>query len=670
MLTTRKIAATTLFMLIMMVAIKAQKRPMTTDDGLNLERLSRALLHPDGELVIYGKSELNWKKNKRETKYFAVTADGETTHQYLGKQGGSDLKFSPRGTYLTLKRKVDDFQQLFIMRTTGGEAVQLTKHKSSIGQYEWSADEQFIYFIANTAVSKEDKKNKKDGYDAYFVDEGPNGQREGQWNNIWQFKVADKTEKQMTSGQHILRNLAVHPSGQQLAFTRRTENRRNQSNHSELYLFTVVDSTMVQLTDNRAPESGLKWSPDGSRLAYLAPDDQEWLLKNNKIWTIDPASKSHHVVSGSFEGNIRNYFWGKDQNSIFFAGLQKTESNLFRLNLVEGKYTAITQGGGNTSLLGFDRKHSKVLFSKGNHQTPGDLYVSPATKISPTKLTNLNPILTDSLQLGTMKVVSWKSKDGLEIEGLLWLPPSYDATKKYPLLLHIHGGPAGVFTNSFRSQYHVWAGLGYVQLCPNVRGSSGYSDALLQGNQQDIGGMDYEDLMTGVDHLIAEGLVDPERMAVRGWSYGGILGGTTITKTSRFKAASLGAMVSDWTSEYGIGFNFDVRLWYIGGTPWENPEGYRSKSPLTHAAKVTTPTLLMHGLSDYVDTEAQSMMFFAALKDMGKEVRYLRFPREPHGFREPRHQRTRDIEEIQWIQKHTLGLDWKPWKRATVKDSE
>ena len=159
-------------------------------------------------------------------------------------------------------------------------------------------------------------------------------------------------------------------------------------------------------------------------------------------------------------------------------------------------------------------------------------------------------------------------------------------------------------------------------------------------------------------------------LGVRGWSYGGILGGWTITQTDRFKAASVGAMVSDWTSEYGPGFNYDVRRWYIGGTPWDNAEAWRQRSPLTHAQNVTTPTLILHGINDRTDTEAQSMIFYAALKDMGKTVRYIRFPREPHGFREPRHQRTRDIEEIRWMQKHVLGIDWTPWERKKEKKKD
>jgi dipeptidyl aminopeptidase/acylaminoacyl peptidase len=266
-------------------------------------------------------------------------------------------------------------------------------------------------------------------------------------------------------------------------------------------------------------------------------------------------------------------------------------------------------------------------------------------------------------------VIRWRSRDGLEVEGVL-MHPAEARVGPGPLILHIHGGPAGVFTNRFSTQNHVWAGLGYAQLMPNVRGSSGYTDELLRGNMRDIGGGDFDDLMTGVDHVVQLGVAHPDSLAVRGWSYGGILGGWTITQTDRFRAASVGAMVSDWTSEYGPGFNHDVRLWYIGGTPWENPEGYRQKSTLTHVANVTTPTLILHGDNDRTDTEPQSMMFFQALKDLGRTVRYIRFPREPHGFREPRHQRTRDVEEIRWIQRHVRGLEWTAWEREDDSKEE
>jgi dipeptidyl aminopeptidase/acylaminoacyl peptidase len=292
----------------------------------------------------------------------------------------------------------------------------------------------------------------------------------------------------------------------------------------------------------------------------------------------------------------------------------------------------------------------------------------------PVRLTDANPGFADTFALADMRVVRWRSTDGTEIEGLLHLPIGYVDGARVPLVLNIHGGPAGSWRNSFRASYHIYAGLGYASLSPNVR-SSGYTDRLREGNTvargDGIGMGDYQDLMTGVDALIEQGIADADRLALRGWSYGGILGGWTITQTDRFKAASIGAGVYDWTSEYGPGFNNDVRLWHIGGTPWDNPEGYRRQSALTHVANVTTPTLLLHGMEDTTDTEQQSMMFFTALKDIGKApARYIKFPREPHGFREPRHQRTRDIEEIRWMQKHVLGEDWTPWVRPEEPDEK
>lgn len=176
--------------------------------------------------------------------------------------------------------------------------------------------------------------------------------------------------------------------------------------------------------------------------------------------------------------------------------------------------------------------------------------------------------------------------------------------------------------------------------------------------------------MTGVDAVVAQGIADPNQLAVRGWSYGGILGGWTITQTQRFKAASLGAMVSDWASEYAMGFNHDVRLWYIGGTPWENPDGYRKQSSYTYIHKVTTPTLLLHGEQDDTCTIGQSMMFYQGLKDRGVTSRFIRFPREPHGFREPHHIRMRDAEEISWLMKHTRGIEWKAPERKDAPEEK
>ena len=666
----RKLALLPVMLLLAVPAAAQERRAMTTDDGLDMIRVGGATISPDGSWVLFSKSELDWGENERKTTWWRVPTGGGEPYRFIGEEGGSGFQFSPDGSMLSFTRSVDEKSQLFLMRTDGGEAQKLSKHKTSVGSYRWSQDGSKIFFVAAEPRSEEEEKARKDGDDAIFVDEGPSGQRAGTWNNFWVIDVASKEEKRITEVDHRIGSFAVSPGADRIAFTSRSENRRNQQNHSEIRLLDVESGEIRQLTENRAPESRLVWAPDGQSLAYTARTDGEWELMLDKIWIMDPESGDKRMVSGAFDGNISTFVWTPDASAILFSGLQGTNNNLFRLDVGSGDVVKVTSALGSLSPSSFSRDRTRMAYVFQDFDTPSDVWIGPTDGSSGVRLTDANPWIEEKIVLGKGELIQWTSKDGTAIEGILMLP-SGDPDEALPLLLHIHGGPAGVFRNAFSTQNHVWAGLGYAQLFPNVRGSSGYDDELLSGNARDIGGGDYEDLMTGVDEVIARGIADPDQLGLRGWSYGGILGGWTVTQTDRFKGASIGAMVSDWTSEYGPGFNHDVRLWYIGGTPWENPGEWRERSALTHVANVTTPTLILHGMNDRTDTEPQSMMFFQALKDQGKIARYIRFPREPHGFREPRHQRTRDVEEIRWIQKYVRGIEWTPWERPKdEKDDE
>ena len=661
---------TLLIVFVLAVPVAGQeRRAMTTDDGLDMVQVGGAMISPDGSWVLFSKSELNWEENERETTWWRVSAEGGEPYRYIGDDGGGNFQFSPDGSRLAFTRSVDDESQLFLLPTTGGEAVQLSEHETSIGSYAWSEDGSKIIFVATEPRTDEEEEAREAGYDAIFVDEGPNGQQSGNWNNLWLIEVESGAERRLTDTDHRIGSFSVAPNGDRILFTSRIENRRNQQNLSEIQLLEVETGTIRQLTDNSAPEGRLSWAPDGRSFAYTARTDGEWELLLDKIWVMDPDGGGRRIVSGAFDGNIGNFVWAPDASEILFSGLHGTNNNLYRINLGSDSVEQITSSAGSLAPSSFSRDRAKMAYVFQDFDTPADIWVGLTDGTGAVQLTDVNSTITDELVLGQGEVIRWESRDGTEIEGILMLPAEYQSGV-LPLLLHIHGGPAGVFRNSFSASNHVWAGLGYAQLFPNVRGSSGYDDDLLRGNLRDIGSGDYEDLMTGVDELISRGIADPDKLGLRGWSYGGILGGWTITQTDRFKGASVGAMVSDWTSEYGPGFNHDVRLWYIGGTPWDNTDEWRERSALTHVANVTTPTLVLHGINDRTDTEPQSMMFFQALKDQGKITRYIRFPREPHGFQEPRHQRTRDVEEIRWIQKYVRNIEWTPWERPEKDDKK
>ena len=648
-------------------------RPMTVDDSLDMDSVGGALMSPGGEWVMFSKNQLDWDENERNTKWYMIPSSGGEAFEYIGDEGGGSFQFSPDGKYLTLTRSVDGDRQIYWMRTAGGEAVQLTKHETSIGSYQWSNDSKRIFFVATDKRPDDESTIVNEDDDVVFVDEGPNGQNRSYWSNLWVFDVENHEITQITDEEFVLGGFDVSPDSARIAFSARYTNRRNDADKNEIYFVELSSGEISRLTDNNAPESVAEWSPDGKMFTLTAADDKEWMNRNTKIWLLDPVLGEHRLLSDGFEGSPRGAVWTPEGGHLLFSGQQGANTNLFRMDAQTGEFEKLTNFQGSMSISSWSADRTKYVYSFSDYDTPADLWVGFVDGSEPVRLTHANPQI-DELQLAEMRVIQWESHDGMMIEGLLHLPIGYEEGDMVPLILNIHGGPAGSFTNSFRASYHIHAGLGYASLSPNVRGSSGYTDYLREGNtfarDDGIGFGDFQDLMTGVDKVIADGIVDSTRMGVRGWSYGGILGGWTITQTDRFKAASIGAGVYDWTSEYGPGFNNDVRLWHIGGTPWDNAEAWRNQSALTHVNNIVTPTLLIHGANDTTDTEQQSMMFFTAIKDIGKApVRYIKFPREPHGFREPKHQRIRDIEEIRWMQQYVLGVEWEPWERPE-KDEE
>ena len=674
----RRLAITTLLVLAT-TAFAQERRAPTIDDLLNLVQVSGAEISPDGTQVIYVKSEIKkWSDNKRVATIWIANADGSDHRQLLGSDKDRSPSWSPDGKYVAFLSTRDQAEnardaagaQLWLLRMSGGEATKLSDLKSAIRSFKWSDDSSRIFFVTEEALTDAQREARKNGDDAIFVDEGANGQGRASFSNAWVISIADKDARQLTTGDQTVSDFAPSPDGKTLAYIARPNNRRNFQNLAEVYVLDLATNATTRLTDNEAPEMRLDWSPDGSLVSYLAPSERGWDLAQERLYVQAPTRGSApRVLSSAFGGDIGEYFWQPSGKSIVFASTVRGRRGISELDATSGQVRPIVSGDNALSMTSAAKDLTRAAGTRNTPSDPDQIVVVdlPAGRVA--TVTTENPWFKQ-IQTAQMRPITWKSKDGLEVEGLLWLPASYKAGEKLPLLLSIHGGPAGVWSTSFRGINHVYTSLGFAVLEPNVRGSTSYGDAWLRGNTKDIGGGDYNDLMTGVDTLIAQGIADPAHLAIRGWSYGGILGGWTITQTNRFKAASLGAMVSDWNSEYAMGFNHDISRWYIGGRPWDNAEAYRRQSAYTHIAKVTTPTLLLHGEQDDTDTIGQSMIFYQGLKDRGVPTRFIRFPREPHGFREPHHIRTRDAEEISWLMKYTRGIEWKAPERKDEKDDK
>lgn len=655
---------------LLFVPVRAQmRRPMTVDDVLDLVQVSAPKISPDGARVLYTRSELApWKDNKRQTSIWIVNATGANDHAFLTNATDTAPAWSPDGRHVAFVSKrgadkpEDALAQVWVIPADGGEPTKLTDHKGAVRSFEWTRDSRSIVFLADRPTSDEEKAARKSGDDAIDVDEGPNGQERGDFGELWRVSIDDRHEQPILREPLIIDGFRVSPDATKAAIVYRRENSRNGTFHDEVATVDVATGSLKDVTHNAAPERRVQWSPDGRTLSYLAPSDATWDLAEEKLWLVPSSGGTPHRLTGDFHGSIGDYFWTADGQAIVFGATSRARGGVFRVDTATGSIAKVADGNWTGLLASLTADGRVGALAVSSPAAPAEITRLDLSDGRLTPLTHAGAQIA-GLALSQFRAMTWKSKDGTEIEGMLWLPADYKPGTKLPLLLSVHGGPAGSWDVAFRGIDHVYTGLGWAVLEPNVRGSSSYGDALLRGNMHDIGGGDYQDLMTGVDRLVADGIADPDHLAIRGWSYGGILGGWTITQTPRFKAASLGAMVADWSSEYAMGFNHDVRLWYIGGTPWDHADAYRRQSSYSHIAAATTPTLLLHGEHDTTDTIGQSMMFYQGLKDRGVPVRFIRFPREPHGFREPHHQRRRDTEEIAWLMKYARGIDWKAPER-------
>jgi dipeptidyl aminopeptidase/acylaminoacyl peptidase len=561
-------------------------------------------------------------------------------------------------------------RQVWLIRPDGGEGAPLTSAPGAVSAFEWSADGRSIAFIAREPKSDERKRREKEKNDAWTPPE------RYEWNRLWVIDVATRQPRQLTSGEIHVTALSLSPDGQRIAFAAQPTPLVPDTFRSDIYVIPAAGGAPTPLVARKGLDSTPAWSPDGRWIAFVSQDgrDEEWYT-NNYATVVPAAGGAPRVLTASLDESIGGLFggrlvWTPDSKSVLFPAQRKTAGHLYRATL-DGKVEALTSGPEVNGAPSIDGRGETLVFLREDSVTPREVWATrlgppaggrPAKGVpqaTPRALTDTNPQVRERLSF-PKEVVTWKGAGGWEMEGLLAYPPGYAKGTRVPLALNVHGGPAGTHSNTFTPSSRLWgwplfAQAGYAIFFPNPRGSGGYGEAFRAANVRDWGVLDYEDLMAGVDTLVERGIADPDHLTVNGWSYGGFMTSTIVTKTDRFRSAIVGAAVTNLASFTGTADIPEFSRSYFRSWPWEDPQVYVDRSALFHAGNVKTPSLVVHGDRDDRVPVSQGWEFYNALKAVGVPTELLILPRQPHGPREPKLLRICHERFLRWTETHTRG---------------
>lgn len=667
---------------------RAQPRPVTVDDVLGLRSVGTPAVAPDGTQVVYTvrawvpESDRDADRKVARTHIWKVAAgSGEARQITFGARGDGQPQWSPDGRWISFvsargeaRDGEDPKAQLYLLPADGGESQALTSVPEAVMAYAWSPDSTRIAFVALDPLTPEQQAARRRRDDARVAED------QFRRTHLWIVDVVSRSVTRITDGD----DLAVQgaptwaPDGRRMAFAARPTPMLRDG-RTDVFVVDLVSRTPEPISTSPWNDDAPSWSPDGRTIAFRSqvrdgeePAGQVRKALEPKDGT-PPAFIGHahlmlyDVPSGRLSDAGREDFdhdpdaprWTPDSGALIFTAGARAYNDVFAYDVVTRRYRQLTKG--RTIQMGTASADGRVYAVVSDSPTePGEVHLADAAFASIRRLTTTNPQVAE-MALGETEVVTWKAPDGREVEGVLLKPVGYTAGRRYPLLVVAHGGPSGAHLNTFRvgglegGQY--LAGEGWAVFYPNPRGSTNYGERFLQANINDWGGGDYRDIMSGVDALIARGIADPDRLAHIGWSYGGYMTSWVVTQTTRFRAAMAGAGLTNLWSMYGTNDIPNTLTSYFGGIPTkETLPLYMERSAMSHVDRVTTPTLLLHGAADERVPLGQSQEFFRALKDRGRTVELVSYPREGHGITEYYHVRDRLTRIRDWITKYTLEM--------------
>ena len=631
------------------------KRPIAIDDIDRTQQVANPQCSPDGKWISYTVTIIDRDADKRRSSIWMVNWEGTRSLQLTaGPEDATSPRWSPDGNYLAFlsARPAGAKKQIWLLDRLGGEARQLTDVRGDIGEYAWSPDNtKIVLEISNSdsdgTVSKSNASSPKiakpivinryhfkHDVDGYLT---PSSRAQ-----LYLFEVKTKKLEPLTTDKDFEdRDPAWSPDSTHIAFVSNHEKDPDQVGTEDIFVVEArPGSSAVKLTTIDAPGGQhLAWSPDGKLIAYLQGSELKYnAYKQNILVAIPAGGGSSRPLTEKIDRGVSSPQFTQDSSSVTFlvaddrheypAKISVQGSSLERLSDSELVVYQQCAAGGHTVALASSDSLAPEIFALED----GKLR----------KLTSHNDALLSELQLGTVQDISFKSKDGTEIHGMMVKPPSFDPSKKYPTLLWIHGGPNGqddhglpFNTYPLQLERQLFAAHGYLVLAINYRGSSGRGRQFTQSIFADWGNKEVADLLAGVDFAVASGVADPQRLGIGGWSYGGMLTDYTIASDSRFKAAISGAGLANALALYGTD-QYILQYTNELGAPWKSPEAWMKVSyPFLHANRIHTPTLFMGGQSDFNVPIVGSEQMYQALRSLGIPTELVIYPEQFHLFTRP-----------------------------------
>jgi dipeptidyl aminopeptidase/acylaminoacyl peptidase len=637
--------------------------------------------------------------NARNQLFVMRLVGGEAKRVTDGREGVSNFQFTKDGKQIVFTSGRQGDEQIYALNITDlwgdiTRPTQLTRHATGVGAWQFGPDGRKIYFVTPDSIDRDDRLRTEKQFTVR--------PREPQSSlqSLWVFDLDTRQERRLTNDDHYsVANPTISADGKWIAFhgmstSRYQRGNLEQNDYADLYLLNVASGNVERLTKNDiVSEGAVSFSPDSKMLAFSAPDDFKF-EHNEKIYLrpVDQPGAPFKKIGSKIDLDVRvgggrggsdgteTSFWSAKGDTIYFGTGKRATTQFFAISTETGDVKQLTDVHGTIS-VSRDQESGRYLITYADPKSPPSTYtVASLTDVGNqakwVKLTDPNAWVRRDVQLGDEEEITWKSTDGTMIGGVLLKPVGYQPGKKYPLIVAIHGGPAAADMLSFNGGYgaQVYAGAGYMVLMPNYRASTQYGDKFKTETAGDYFTKGYQDIMTGVDNLIAKGMVDSTQMGALGWSAGGHYSNWIETHTNRFKAISSGAGVANWISMWSQSDTQRLRQWYVGDKMyWETPTEYQNwwkQSPIATVKNAKTPIFIHVVEGDPRVPRPQSEEMHMALSKLGVPNEFWVYPGNTHGIPDVRNQYLKAVAEMSWMDYYVRGSGKKFAWRDVLKSVE